>query len=158
MWRQPFKHKQVGLWARTLIIGIKPCLISRRLTCRIAILFLVRWWYLVKTAIPHLLWRWCPQETYRCYHCYYWFKRYIWVWTKIVLYHQLWYPKISRLVNWKWLLLCLHGIHWEILRAHMVRITNPPQAGGGHWYKNATINRLTCEGNHNRDKRMPATP
>lgn len=40
----------------------------------------------------------------------------------------------------------------------MVRITNPPQAGGRHWYKYATINRLTWEENHNRDKRMPATP
>ena len=28
----------------------------------------------------------------------------------------------------------------------MVRITNPPQAGGGHWYKNATINRLLFNG------------
>ncbi|WP_263870235.1 hypothetical protein [Enterocloster clostridioformis] len=40
----------------------------------------------------------------------------------------------------------------------MVHITNPPKAGGRHWYKNAAINRLTCKGNHNRDKRMPATP
>jgi len=51
----------------------------------------------------------------------------------------------------------LYGINRQVLRAHMVRITNPPTAGGRHWYKNATINWLTCEGNHNRDKRMPAT-
>jgi len=31
MCRHPFKHKQVGHWARTLIIGNKPYLFSRRM-------------------------------------------------------------------------------------------------------------------------------
>lgn len=37
MCRHPYKHKQVGHWAQTLIIGNKPCLFSRRMTVNVAI-------------------------------------------------------------------------------------------------------------------------
>lgn len=37
MCRHPYKHKQVGHWARTFIIGNKPCLFSRRMTVNVAI-------------------------------------------------------------------------------------------------------------------------
>lgn len=53
MCRQPFKHKQVGLCARTLIIGIKPCLISRRLTVTVAIsIFLLGGDIMLKLQYP----------------------------------------------------------------------------------------------------------
>jgi hypothetical protein len=37
MCRHTFKHKQVGHLARTLIIGDKSCLFSRRITVNVAI-------------------------------------------------------------------------------------------------------------------------
>ena len=51
-----------------------------------------------------------------------------------------------------------NGANRTLLRAHMGHITSLLHARRRYWYKNATINRLTCKGNHNRDKRMPATP
>jgi len=44
------------------------------------------------------------------------------------------------------------------LRARIAGATNCPQAGQGHWYKHAAINRLTPAGNLMEDKRMSVTP
>jgi len=68
MCRHPYKHKQVGHWARTLIIGNKPCLFSHRMTVNVAILIYKGGDTYDEVKILHLLWTWCPQKSYRCNH------------------------------------------------------------------------------------------
>ena len=71
MYRHPYKHKQVGHWTRTLIIGNKQCLFHCRMTVNVAIPLLLGGDAYDEVKILYLLRSWCIQKCYRCNHCNY---------------------------------------------------------------------------------------
>ena len=71
--------------------------------------------FFVQTRLPQMLWSWHPQKLHRCYHRYHWQKWNLCLSAEIFFHHQLWSSTLPWLVNWKRLLVRLHGIHRQIL-------------------------------------------